>query len=195
MLNLCVRSITYEAEGIRSFELVHPLGKDLPPFEAGAHIDVSIPGGFTRQYPCAIPPGSASTTASRCWRIAAGAAARWRCTALRAGDMIEVSEPRNLFPWTAAPATRCCWPAASASRRCWPWPRPCSAAATVSSCITARVRPSARRFANGCRRWRRRTRRSFTTTWATPRAAWTSPPCWRGPNRAASCTSAARRVS
>ena len=58
MLTLLVRSITYEAENIRSFELVDPAGNDLPPFEAGAHIDVNVPGGLTRQYSLCDSPDS-----------------------------------------------------------------------------------------------------------------------------------------
>src|SRR5690554_2301664 len=49
-LSLLVRQITYQAIGINSYELTHPEGEDLPPFTAGSHIDVKIPGGFTRQY-------------------------------------------------------------------------------------------------------------------------------------------------
>ncbi|MBP6018707.1 MAG: oxidoreductase [Burkholderiaceae bacterium] len=99
MLTLLVRSITYEAENIRSFELVDPSGKDLPPFEAGAHIDVSVPGGLTRQYSLCDSPGS-----RKHYRIAvledhAGrGGSKAMHASLRAGDMLDVSEPRNLFP-------------------------------------------------------------------------------------------------
>ena len=37
-----VRQVTVEAERIRSYELVDPNGAALPPFTAGAHIDVVI---------------------------------------------------------------------------------------------------------------------------------------------------------
>lgn len=99
MLTLCVRSITYEAEGIRSFELVDPRGKDLPTFEPGAHIDVSIPGGYTRQYSLCDPPWK-----RKHYRIAVLEDPQGRGgskslhSEVRAGDLIEVSEPRNLFP-------------------------------------------------------------------------------------------------
>lgn len=99
MLTLCVRSITYEAEGIRSFELVDPSGKDLPAFEAGAHIDVKVPGGYTRQYSLCDAPWQ-----RRHYRIAVledpqgrGGSAALHAR-IRAGDLLQVSEPRNLFP-------------------------------------------------------------------------------------------------
>src|SRR6185312_668563 len=48
-MQLRVRSITYLAEGINGYELVDPRGRDLPRFEAGAHIELRT-GGFLRQY-------------------------------------------------------------------------------------------------------------------------------------------------
>jgi vanillate O-demethylase ferredoxin subunit len=99
MLTLCVRSITYEAEGIRSFELVDPKGAELPAFDAGAHIDVHVPGGFTRQYSLCDSPAQ-----RKHYRVAVLEAPNGRGGSralhekVRAGDLIQVSEPRNLFP-------------------------------------------------------------------------------------------------
>lgn len=44
-LTLRVHGIRWEAEGIHAFELVHPEGIGLPEVEAGAHVDVHLPGG------------------------------------------------------------------------------------------------------------------------------------------------------
>jgi vanillate monooxygenase ferredoxin subunit len=44
-----------EAEDICSFELVPERGR-LPPFTAGSHIDVHIPGGLIRQYSLCSKP-------------------------------------------------------------------------------------------------------------------------------------------
>lgn len=49
-LRLQVRQVTYQAKDINSYELVHPEGKDLPPFTAGAHIDFHFRDGSVRQY-------------------------------------------------------------------------------------------------------------------------------------------------
>jgi vanillate O-demethylase ferredoxin subunit len=38
------------AEGAVGYELAAADGSALPPFEAGAHIDVHLPGGLVRQY-------------------------------------------------------------------------------------------------------------------------------------------------
>lgn len=49
-LLLLVRQVTYEAVGVRSYELVDPAGAPLPPVSAGAHLDVYLGNGMTRQY-------------------------------------------------------------------------------------------------------------------------------------------------
>ena len=46
---LRVSKITREAQDIASFELVDPLGLELPPFTAGAHLDVRINDDIRRQ--------------------------------------------------------------------------------------------------------------------------------------------------
>ncbi|MDD9878281.1 MAG: PDR/VanB family oxidoreductase [Magnetovibrio sp.] len=47
---LQVRQVTFQAEGINSYELVDPDGNELPPFTAGAHIDFYFRDGSVRQY-------------------------------------------------------------------------------------------------------------------------------------------------
>lgn len=102
MLKLRVRSVTYEAEGILSYELVDPSGRALPRFEAGAHIDVKIPGGLSRRYSLCNAPEEVN-----CFRIAVLNAPGGRGGSkamhekVRAGDWIEVSEPYNFFPLQA----------------------------------------------------------------------------------------------
>jgi vanillate O-demethylase ferredoxin subunit len=46
-----------EAQDIASFELGRADGGPLPPFSAGSHIDVHLPGGLVRQYSLCNPPG------------------------------------------------------------------------------------------------------------------------------------------
>lgn len=99
MLTLRVRSITFEAENILSFELVDPTGCELPAFDAGAHVDVHVPGGLTRRYSLCDPPGELDH-----YRIAVLNApdgrggSRAMHERVRAGDLMEVSEPHNFFP-------------------------------------------------------------------------------------------------
>ena len=47
---LPVRQVTHLAEAINSYELVHPDGEDLPPSEAGAHVDFFFRDGSVRQF-------------------------------------------------------------------------------------------------------------------------------------------------
>ncbi len=56
-LTVTVVAKTLEAQGIASFELRRIDGQPLPPFTAGAHIDVHLPNGITRQYSLCNAPG------------------------------------------------------------------------------------------------------------------------------------------
>ncbi|MBN3762953.1 PDR/VanB family oxidoreductase [Burkholderia sp. Ac-20365] len=49
-LELFVRQVRYEGRNIQSYELVDPAGTELPPFTAGAHLDVHLANGVIRQY-------------------------------------------------------------------------------------------------------------------------------------------------
>ncbi|MBB5413440.1 vanillate O-demethylase ferredoxin subunit [Paraburkholderia sp. HC6.4b] len=88
-----------EADGIAGFELVDIDGRDLPPFEAGAHIDVYVPGGPVRQYSLC----NASRERHR-YQIAVLRAADSRGgsqrmhDAVNEGDAIRIGVPRNHFP-------------------------------------------------------------------------------------------------
>ncbi|MEK8052592.1 PDR/VanB family oxidoreductase [Ideonella sp. DXS22W] len=87
-----------EAEGIAGLELVAADGGALPPFSAGAHIDVHLPGGLTRPYSLCGDP--ADTTR---WQLGVlrepasrgGSAAVH--DALAEGQVLTVGLPRNLF--------------------------------------------------------------------------------------------------
>jgi vanillate monooxygenase ferredoxin subunit len=95
-----------EAEGIASFELARLDGRPLPPFSAGSHIDVQVPGGLTRQYSLCN-----DVQDSHVYRIAVlrDAASRGGSVAmhdrLHEGDVLSISEPRNHFPLVHAVRT------------------------------------------------------------------------------------------
>jgi len=99
-LTVRVARIRRETPEILSFELAHPWGRALPGFEAGAHIDVRMPGGFARQYSLARAPGSDAD------RYLIGvkreAASRGGSASMhervREGDLLPISAPRNTFP-------------------------------------------------------------------------------------------------
>jgi vanillate O-demethylase ferredoxin subunit len=100
MENLAVKVVrkAREAEGIASFELARVDGAPLPPFSAGSHIDVQLPGGLTRQYSLCNDSGEQHR-----YRIAVlrDPASRGGSVAMHdavhEGDVIHISEPRNHF--------------------------------------------------------------------------------------------------
>lgn len=86
-----------EAAGIRSFVLVHPTGHELPPFAAGAHIDVHLDDHIVRQYSLCSSPNERDR-----YRIAVllelnGRGGSVAMHKIQEGDFIEISGPRNHF--------------------------------------------------------------------------------------------------
>lgn len=94
-----VRAIRAVATDINSYELVPADGRPLPPFSAGAHIDVQVPNGMTRQYSLHGDPADRSV-----YRIAVKREGGGRGGSASLHDAIEVGHPlgivgpRNHFP-------------------------------------------------------------------------------------------------
>jgi vanillate monooxygenase ferredoxin subunit len=95
-----------EALDIASFELARPDGSTLPGFSAGSHIDVQLPNGQTRQYSLCNDAGEQHR-----YRIAVlrdpktrGGSASMH-DAVKEGDTLLISEPRNHFPLVHAQRT------------------------------------------------------------------------------------------
>ncbi|WP_095059464.1 PDR/VanB family oxidoreductase [Pseudomonas sp. Irchel s3f7] len=101
-----VKSVRYEAENIFSFELFPEQGTTLPAFTAGSHIDLFIPGVPTRSYSLLNDQSEANR-----YEIAVAKDPKSRGGSklihelLRAGDRLEVSGPKNLFPLNEASET------------------------------------------------------------------------------------------
>ncbi len=96
MIEVFVRGIRIEAEGIRSFELA-PLAGELPAWSPGAHVQLSLPGGHRRAYSLCNHVGERD-----CYRIAVKreSASRGGSAAMHAlgvGDRLRIEPPRNLF--------------------------------------------------------------------------------------------------
>ncbi|MFF4829520.1 PDR/VanB family oxidoreductase [Streptomyces sp. NPDC001312] len=96
-LDLLVRRMTWEADGVLSVELVHPDGKPLPAWTAGAHLDLHV-GGYVRQYSLCGDPGDPTT-----YRLgildepSSRGGSRHVHTRLRPGQTVHVTGPRNHF--------------------------------------------------------------------------------------------------
>jgi vanillate O-demethylase ferredoxin subunit len=92
-----------EAESICSYELVSLDGAPLPPFEAGAHVDVHLDGGVVRQYSLCNAPGETHR-----YQIAVlrDAGSRGGSQAMHervgAGSQLRISAPKNHFPLAEA---------------------------------------------------------------------------------------------
>ncbi|SIT46494.1 Vanillate O-demethylase oxidoreductase [Paraburkholderia ribeironis] len=88
-----------EAEDVVSFEFASLDGRELPAFDAGAHIDVHVPGGLVRQYSLCNSPADRlryQIAVLRDGQSRGGSAGMHE--ALREGDEIRISAPRNQFP-------------------------------------------------------------------------------------------------
>lgn len=77
--------------------LVPADGADLPRWHAGAHIDVHLPSGRTRQYSLCGDPGRPDRYRIAVRQILGEDGASIEMHTLAAGQLIEVSEPRNAF--------------------------------------------------------------------------------------------------
>ncbi len=98
VLQVKVSARTWLADDIAGYELT-PLSEDaLPAFEAGAHIDVHVPGGPVRQYSLYDLPGE-----NPCYRIGVLRDPQSRGGSVKllenvqAGDTLTISAPRNHF--------------------------------------------------------------------------------------------------
>ncbi|MBB3594885.1 vanillate O-demethylase ferredoxin subunit [Rhizobium sp. BK529] len=97
-LRLRILAIRYEAEAIRSFELVSPDGGLLPSFKPGAHIDLALPGDLWRSYSLTSDgdrPRSYIIAVNRDASSRGGSA--YLCETARVGDVVTVQPPRNNF--------------------------------------------------------------------------------------------------
>jgi len=97
-LQLQVRAIRYQAEGIHAFDLADPEGELLPEVEAGAHVDVHLPGGHVRSYSLAGDPSNRTRWTLGVLREAKGlGGSRAMHDNVRVGDVLTIGAPRNAF--------------------------------------------------------------------------------------------------
>ncbi len=93
------------ADGVDLFELAPVDDRPLPRWRPGAHIDVILPGGDSRQYSLCGVPGAST------WRIGVlreedGRGGSVWMHSRAVGDLIRAAGPRNHFEFTADRGTR-----------------------------------------------------------------------------------------
>ena len=106
LLMLRVERSEKAAAGIQVFELRRPDGSALPPFTPGSHLPVRVPNGSVRNYSLCSDPADRNRYTIAVKRDERGRGGSVSLVdGVRAGDMLTVSEPRNLFELvTTAPS-------------------------------------------------------------------------------------------
>jgi len=98
-MEVVVREVRQIAEAIKTFVLARPDGGALPAFEAGAHVDVHLPGDLLRQYSLCGDPAWTESYQLAVLREASGrGGSAYMFDTLAVGDRLMISEPRNHFP-------------------------------------------------------------------------------------------------
>lgn len=98
-IEVVVKSIINEASGINVWEFRCTRGHELPPFTAGAHIDLHLPSGLVRSYSLCNSQEERNRYAVAVSNSSASrGGSQFIHEKLRAGDTILISAPRNNFP-------------------------------------------------------------------------------------------------
>jgi ferredoxin-NADP reductase len=105
LLRLRAARVASETPDIRLVEFIDPSGADLPPFTAGAHVDLHLADGIVRQYSLCNDPAERHRYTVAVLRQKVSRGGSLAVHALREGDLIDVSLPRNNFP-LAGPEAR-----------------------------------------------------------------------------------------
>ncbi|SFK51966.1 PDR/VanB family oxidoreductase [Methylocapsa palsarum] len=89
---------TEEAHNMVSFELADPNGAELPAFSAGSHLDVTVPGGLTRQYSLCNSSSERNRYVIGVWNDPnSRGGSKALHLQVNEGDTLHVGLPRNRF--------------------------------------------------------------------------------------------------
>lgn len=98
IMTLQITDIRDEPGEVRVFEFRHPVKPRLPPFRAGAHVDLHLPDGKVRQYSLLGDPKDQARYTIGVKREASGRGGSiWLHEGLKIGDTLRVCAPRNHF--------------------------------------------------------------------------------------------------
>jgi ferredoxin-NADP reductase len=97
-----VRGMRQEADGVLSVQL-EPLDGAPEPWEPGAHLDILLPTGGTRQYSLSGRPGQPGYRIAVLHEPDGRGGSHWVHRTLRVGDVVGIRGPRNHFALEQAP--------------------------------------------------------------------------------------------
>ena len=98
LIEVRVTAIRYAARDTHLYEFTRPDGKPLPTYEPGAHIDLHLPNGLTRQYSLInAEPDPATYTVGIKRDPASRGGSRYVHDELRVGKTLKIGAPRNNF--------------------------------------------------------------------------------------------------
>lgn len=98
LMQVRVKRISYEAEGINSYEFVTLGGSDLAPFTAGSHIDLHLSNGMIRSYSLVNDQSERKRYVIAVNKDAASrGGSSFIHETLRVGDVVSISRPKNNF--------------------------------------------------------------------------------------------------
>jgi tetrachlorobenzoquinone reductase len=101
LIDVHLKKIDYKTKDINLFELGRPNDRPLPSIDAGAHIDLHLPNGMIRQYSLLSAASDPRTYLIGVKREENGrGGSLFMHQALRTGDRLRISSPRNNFPLT-----------------------------------------------------------------------------------------------
>jgi ferredoxin-NADP reductase len=98
LIPMVLRWIRLEAEGVCSYALEAVDGRVLPAYAPGAHIDLHLPGGLTRQYSLTEASDGRAYVVGVGRDRASRGGSLWLHEKARPGMELSVSAPRNSFP-------------------------------------------------------------------------------------------------
>lgn len=102
-MELLVKQMTWEADGVLSLRLVDPDGKPLPDWTPGAHVDLRLRNSLVRQYSlCGDPRDTTSYRVAVLREQAALGGSEFVHEGLRPGHRLQVVGPRNNFRFLPA---------------------------------------------------------------------------------------------
>ena len=102
LLDVRLRRIGWETDGVLALEFSAVDGGDLPPFEPGAHVDLHLGDGLLRQYSLCGNPSERKTYRIGVREIDGGRVSRHIHRNLRPGALLQISQPRNNFEFIAS---------------------------------------------------------------------------------------------